>query len=156
MSRSSLRYALVLSLLFNGGVIGAVAYQAVQPGGLRAAFGESAPSNATDHLKLSVQQRQRWHALEADFMREFAAAAKEIQTHRERLISAIFADRPSAEYIEAERETISRLQSRQQQRVIEQLMKEREMLDAAQRRALADLLLERAGDADVVQGLHRN
>jgi uncharacterized membrane protein len=154
MSHSSLRYALVLSLLFNVGVIGAVGYQAVQRGSLPAVFGEPAPANAADHLKLSAQQRQRWHALEADFMREFAAAAKEIQAHRERLIRAMFSDPPSAAYIEAERQTISQLQSRQQQRVIEQLVKEREMLDAAQRRALADLLLERSADADIVQGLH--
>jgi hypothetical protein len=68
-------------------------------------------------------------------------AGREIQVHRERLVREIFAAQPDASVVERERAAIFRLQQVQQRSVIEQLLKEREMLNAKQRLALADLLL---------------
>ena len=154
MSQSSLKYAFALSLLLNIGVIGAAGYQAVKTGELWPVLRPAQPA-AAEFLRLSPEQRQRWHALEADFMREWAASTKAIAGHHEKLIRGIFSERPAIEDIEAERVAIARLQTGQQQRVIAQLLKEREILDPDQRRALADLLLQQAPEVTPVEQVHR-
>ena len=156
MSGSSLKYALTLSLLLNAGFIGAVGYQVVKYRGLPPVFTAAAQPDVADHLKLTPEQRERWHALEADFMRQYEADAKEIAARREKLIRGIFSEQPTAERIEAEREAIARLQTEQQQRVIAQLLKEREILDPNQRTALADFLLLQAPAVTPVEQVHRN
>ena len=156
MNDSSLKYALVLSLLLNAGFIGAAGYQVAKSRAWLPLSNEGPQTSAADHLKLSPEQRKRWHALEADFMREFEADAKEIAAHREKLIRGIFSDGPKAERIEAEREAIARLQTGQQRRVIAQLLREREILDPVQQRALADFLLRQAPDVTSVEQVHRN
>jgi Spy/CpxP family protein refolding chaperone len=155
MSGSSLKYALALSLLLNAGFIGAVGYQVVKNRGLPPAFTAVAPPDVADHLKLTAQQRERWHALEADFMRQYEADAKEIAARREKLIRGIFSEQPTAERIEAEREAIARLQIEQQRRVIAQILRERRILEPAQQRALADFLLRQAPDVTSVEQVHR-
>jgi hypothetical protein len=155
MSLRSLKLVLVLSLSLNAGVFGAVVYQAAKQGGLSPVFGAAAAAHAADYLKLSADQRERWRALEADFITRFKADARQIAVHRERLIREIFSESPAAERMEAERETIARLQTEQQRRVIAQLLREREMLDPAQREALADFLLLQAADVTPVERMHR-
>jgi hypothetical protein len=155
MSRSSLKFALALSLLLNAGVLGAVGYQISRHGGLPPVFGTASDAHAADYLELTPAQRERWRALEADFIARFEADAREITVHRERLIREIFSDTPALERIEAERGTIARLQTEQQQRVIAQLLREREILDAKQRHALADFLLQQTPDVTAVQRMHR-
>ena len=54
----------------------------------------------------------------------------------------IFSAQPDASVIERERAAIFALQEAQQRSVIGQLLKERDMLSAEQRLALADLLLK--------------
>jgi hypothetical protein len=88
-------------------------------------------------------------------MRRFEADAKEIGVHREKLIREIFSANPLLERIEAERNKIARLQFEQQRRVIAQLLQEREILNADQRRALADFLLQQAADPTPVERMHR-
>jgi len=154
MSHSALRYALGLSVLLNLGVIGAVGYQAAQRGALPAVV--SAEPSTPDHLKLTPDQRQRWHALEADFIREFQSDMKEIAGRRERLVREIFSERPSEERIEAEREAIARLQAQQQKRVIAQLLREREILEPSQQQALAALLLTETPAETAIERLHRS
>ena len=133
MRRSGLFYALVLSVLLNLGVVGAAGYAALTRG--------SADGDLAVHLKLDPQQRSRWHAIEESFMRELDAGWREIAQHRERLIHEVFSEAPQAARIEAERARIAELQALQQQRVIAQFLREREILNAGQRRALVDLLL---------------
>ena len=133
-SRGLMFYALLLSVLLNLGVVGAAGYRAFT--GDRAAAGELA-----DRLRLDAQQRQRWHSLEEGFVRELDAGWKEIASHREKLVREVFSETPDAARIEAERARIAQIQVQQQQRVIEQFMREREILDPVQRQALVDLLL---------------
>lgn len=132
MEHRKLKYALIVSLLLNLGVVGAAGYQALGRG------------NAVDlaaHLKLDAQQRKRWHELEQLFVRELDAGWRDIAQHRERLVREVFSERPDAARIEAERARIAQLQSEQQQRVIAQFLREREILNDEQRRVLVDLLL---------------
>ena len=156
MSRSSLMYALALSLLLNAGFIGAVGYQVAKNRALPALFTAVVQTDAAAYLELSAQQRERWHALEADFMHRYEARAKEIAARREKLIRAIFSEQPAAERIEADREAIAQLQAEQQRQVIAQLLSEREMLEPAQRDALANFLLRQDAEMSAVERMHRN
>lgn len=132
-SRGLMFYALLLSVLLNLGVVGAAGY--------RAFTDRTAPGELADRLRLDPQQRQRWHSLEESFVRELDAGWKEIASHREKLVREVFSDKPDPTRIEAERARIAQIQVQQQQRVIEQFMREREILEPAQRQALVDLLL---------------
>ena len=155
MKRSALQFALILSLLLNLGVIGAAGYLAVKRGQLPVVFdGDAKEANLPDYLKLSAGQRQQWHDLETGFLKELAAGWRQIRPHRENMINEIFSERPDRGRIEAERAAIAQLQARQQQRVIEQLLRERDMLDREQRRALAELLLRQAPSGTMVERLH--
>jgi Spy/CpxP family protein refolding chaperone len=155
MSGSSLKYALALSLLLNAGFIGAAGYQAVKNRGWPPVFTAAAQPDVAHYLKLTAEQRARWHALEDGFMRQYKADANEIAARREKLIRAIFSEQPTAERIEAERAAIARLQTEQQRRVIAQLLREREILDPDQQRALADFLLRQAPEVTGVEQAHR-
>jgi hypothetical protein len=154
MKISKLGYALLLSVLLNLGVIGGLAYHALQEGRLAQALGARAPE-LPDALGLDPAQRAKWHALEADFLGQFDAAGKALRTHREQLVHAIFSDHPDAARIEAERRAIAELQERQQQRVIAQFLKEREILDEGQRRVLAEALLAEPPATPPERQLHR-
>ncbi|MBI3042562.1 MAG: periplasmic heavy metal sensor [Betaproteobacteria bacterium] len=155
MKHTSLKLALVLSLLLNLGVIGAVAYRAIQHGQLPDAFRIGADkSNLAEMLKLDAGQRRQWEALEAGFLRELKSGWQPIRQHREALVREIFSEQPDRGRIEAERAAIAQLQSAQQQRIIEQLLRERDVLDGAQRRQLADLLLRQAPASTFEERLH--
>lgn len=147
MRRSRLFYALIVSVLLNLGVVAAAGYQALSRGGFAA-------GDLADHLKLNAQQRSRWHALEEPFMRELDAGWRDIAQHRERLIREVFSERPDAARIEAERARIAELQAVQQQRVLAQFLREREILSAEQRRALVDLLLREGPAVPQERQLH--
>jgi Spy/CpxP family protein refolding chaperone len=145
MKRPGMRFVLALSLLLNLGTIGAVAYRYAETGQFPGIFGgEAVGENLPDYLKLSPEQRRQWHALERGFLRELDADWQQIRAHRETMIGEIFSDRPDRSLIEARRAAIARLQARQQQAVIEQLLRERDILEPAQRRALAELLMRQA------------
>lgn len=145
MKRSGMQFVLLLSLLLNLGVIGAVGYRVVQHGRLPAVFsGDATQASLPDFLKLSPEQRRQWHALETGFLRELEADRRQLRDHRETMIREIFSDRPDRSRIEAERAAIAQLQTKQQQLVIEQLLKERDVLDPAQQRELAELLIRQA------------
>ena len=92
--------------------------------------------------KLDHAQRERWHAMEQTFVTTLNDVGSEIELHRERLVREIFSAQPDASVIERERAAIFTLQEAQQRNVVGQLLKEREMLNAQQRLALADLLLK--------------
>lgn len=146
MRRSALFYSLVLSVLLNLGVVGAAGYQALRGG--------PGVGDLAAHLGLDAQQRSRWHALEDSFTRELDAGWRDIAQHRERLIREVFSERPDAGRIEAERARIAELQALQQQRVIAQFLRERDILSAQQRRALVDLLLREGHPAPLERQLH--
>lgn len=150
MKPNHLRIALALSFLINLGVLGAIAY--------RSAVSGAAPAseNLPRHLQLSAQQLHRWHESEAGFLRQLGAGADEIRAHRDRMIRAIFSEKPDQDLIDGERAAIARLQDRQQQLVIAQLLRERDLLQPDQRERLARLLLSQPVAASTIEQLHRD
>lgn len=150
MKPNLLRIALVLSLLINLGVLGAIAYRSAVPPA--ASAGENLPR----HLQLSAEQLQRWHESEIGFLRQLGAGAEEIRVHRDRMIHAIFAETPDPALIDRERTAIARLQDQQQKLVIGQLLRERELLQPAQRERLAQLLLAQPVTPSPIEQLHRD
>lgn len=150
MNTHHLRIALVLSLLINLGVLGAIAYRAMAPSAPPP--GESLPR----HLQLSTEQLHRWHESEAGFLKTLGAGANEIRVHRDRMIHAIFAETPDQTLIDSERTTIARLQDEQQKLVIAQLLHERELLQPMQREQLARLLLTQPVGPTTIEQLHRD
>lgn len=155
MNRIGLKLALILSVLLNLGVAGAVAYRAIQHGewpSVPRAVGEEA--SLPDYLGLDAEQRRRWRELETGFLRELRAEWPQIRSRRESMVREIFSKQPRRDRIEADRAAIAQLQSAQQQRVIEQLLRERDVLDLEQRRKLADLLLRQAPASTFEERLH--
>lgn len=134
---------LALSLLVNAGALLGAWFQVWRAeGATELAFFGMGHERVPDYLKLDRTQRERWHAMEQDFVKALNDSGREIQTHRERLVREIFSARPDAAAMERERAAIFTLQEAQQRSVIAQLLKEREMLTPEQRAALADLLLK--------------
>jgi Spy/CpxP family protein refolding chaperone len=154
MKQTVLKFALVLSLLLNAGVIGAVAYSAYQDGQWPSMPGAKSETSLPDYLGLNAEQRRRWHELEAEFLDALKKDWGGIRNHREAMIREIFSERPDRARIESERAAVTELQSAQQQRIIEQLLRERDLLDAEQRGKLADLLLRQAPASTFEEQLH--
>ena len=156
MKRDGLKLLLALSLLLNLGVVGAVAYRAYQEGRMPDLLSRHsvAQTSLPDHLKLSGDQRRQWHELEAGFFDDLKADWRELGVHRERMIGEIFSQRPDRGRIESERMAIASLQARQQQRIIEQLLKERAILNPEQQAQLAALLKQQAPAASLEEQLH--
>ena len=142
MKGYALKLLLAASLLVNAGVLAAVWLPGWGGGGAieRAIFGmrhEQVP----EHLGLDAAQRERWRALESGFAEQLRDSDGRIQVHRERLVREILSAQPDSAAIERERAAIFELQQARQRVVIDQLLKEREMLRPEQRTALADLLI---------------
>lgn len=155
MTRSRLLlFVLILSLALNLGVLVAVGYRAL--GSANAPDSDASFAGLVDYLGLREEQQRRWREAEAVFLAKFAPRAAEIRERRDRLIRAIFADDPDPSAIESERARISALQDAQQRAVIEQLLRERELLDGAQRERLVKLLLEQPLGTGGFEQLHRD
>jgi len=154
---TTLRFALILSLLVNLGVLGAIGYRAIAPG-----EGPHGPEAGGEfrglarHLSLSDEQQRHWRETEKAFLAQLTAGAEEIRQHRDRMIREIFAGVPDVAKVETERAAIARLQDEQHRLVIEQLLREREMLDERQRGLLLELLLDQPAGASGVEQLHRD
>ncbi len=157
MKVSTLRLALALSLLVNLGALGAVGYRILGTGAAlyEAGAADSFPRLAR-YLSLSAEQQRRWHEAENTFIGLLADSGEEILERRNRLIDEVFADTPDAARIEAERTHIAQLQDERQRIVIEQLLREREILDAGQRDRLAQLLRSQPPDVSGFEQLHRD
>ena len=148
MQHRGLVLALVISVMVNLGAVGAAGYRVLVPHG-------SGATELASLLKLDAAQRTRWHNLEQNFVRELDAGWQEIARHREALVREVFSEQPNPARIEAERARIAELQTQQQQRVIAQFLQEREILSAAQRRELIELLLREEQAAPRERQLHR-
>ncbi len=146
-----IRTLLAVSLALNLGILAALV--------LRPARVAPPPAPAVhlpDYLALTPGQRMRWDALEAPFLHDLSSNWDDIRHRREALVRHIFAAAPDRAAIDAEQAAIARLQAAQQQRVITQLLAERELLDTAQRERLLQLLLGRyAQEATEEELLHR-
>lgn len=151
MKPNTLRVALMLSLLLNAGVLGAVVYRIVAPAGTPAAG-----LNLPRHLQLSPEQLSRWQASETTFLAQLGATAHDIRRHRDRLVRAVFSETSDPAAIETERATIAQLQDEQQKLVIRQLLLERDLLNPSQREQLAQLLLAQPVGPSTIEQLHRD
>lgn len=136
------RYLLVVSLALNLGIVAALVIRPSPPGPADTAA-QPPHLNLPDYLGLSAEQRAQWQQLEPAFLHALAANWQDIRQHREALVRHIFAATPNRAAIDAEQAAIAALQEAQQQRVIAQLLAERDVLDAQQRKRLMDLLLSR-------------
>lgn len=148
MKTHLLRLALILSLLVNAGVLGAVVWRGL-------ASGDAFPG-LPRYLQLDERQQRHWHESEAAFLARLAAGAGEVRGHRDRMIAEIFAANPDHARIDAERAAIARLQDEQQQLVVGQLLRERELLTPLQRERLAKLLSEQPVGPSPFERLHRD
>ena len=153
MSRRNLIHLLALSLLLNVGVMGGVVIQSVANDNAEK-VAQRGHTFLANYLQLSESQLSLWRAKEGRFLSELDIAWQDIAAHRMRMIWEIFSDQPNAERVEAERAAIARLQEQQQRVVIAQLMEERKILNAAQRDALADYLIEQNPFGSLEQMLH--
>ena len=141
--------ALLLSVALNLGVLGAVLLDRLGPG---ASATQAPPLHRI--LALDEAQRARWEAVEAPFLQQFEVAAVRLERHRHALVGALFAEAIDPLRIEAERAAIAELQQDQQRLIIEQLIAEREILDARQRQQLLGLLLAQPPARTTVEDLH--
>ncbi len=135
MTRRTLKLALACSLALNVGVLGALVYRAYE---------HAAPPQVAlvEELALTPTQREAWESAEKRFLADLEADTTALKEHRTRLVREIFGPEPDPAMIEAQRQAIARLQQKQQQRVIAQLLAERELLDPAQRVRLAEIVLQ--------------
>ena len=153
MSAHFPRRLLAVSLLVNLGVLVAALWSQLASDGLPVPSG--AQTSLTRDLQLSSQQLQRWHDAEAPFLALLRASSEAIGEQRDRLIRGIFAAETDAAGIEAARVRIAELQGEQQRLVIEQLLREREILQPAQRERLATILLSQPVGPLGLDQLHR-
>lgn len=153
MSNTTLRNALVLSVLVNVGVLAGLGWQKLSRDGLPMPSG--APTELSRELQLSASQLQRWHDAEAPFLAYLRASNASLGEHRNRLIEAIFAEQVDRAVIDAERAKIAELQNEQQRLLIDQLLQEREILEPQQRARLAQVLTQQSFGADSIEQLHR-
>lgn len=149
MNVAILRLALIVSLLFNLGVLGALGWQ--QLGGR---LNESGLPLLVRELQLDDLQQQQWRDIEAPFLLELNRSTLAIQQQRNQLIDSLFAEQLDAERIRIAQNVLAELQNRQQQLVMEQLLREREILDASQRQHLARLLTRQSPLPSDVEALH--
>lgn len=156
MNRTVWKWLLAVSLSLNIGIIGTVVIHQLRP--LPQVNSTQPPHvNLPDYLQLSNEQRQRWQQLESVFLQDIVANWHEIRKQRETLVRHIFAATPQRAAIDAEQARIAALQDSQQQRVITQLLAERDLLNESQRAKLMALLLSRyAQEATEEELLHRN
>ena len=153
MSHTTLRTALLLSLLLNFGILAAALWQKLQHDGLPMPSG--APTELSRELQLSASQLQRWHDAEAPFLAYLRSANRTLDDHRNRLIEAIFAEPLDRALIDAEQAKIAELQNELQRLLIEQLLLEREILEPQQRAKLVRILTQQPVDAGAIEQLHR-
>jgi Spy/CpxP family protein refolding chaperone len=155
MRGSGMLFALILSALLNIGVVGAVVNRTIQLGHFPPLFsGHTSEPSLAEYLKLTPDQHQKWHAMEVGFLQGLKADWQQIGTHRENMIQEIFSEQPDRTRIEAERAALAQLQGAQQQRIIEQLLKERTILTREQQAALAKLLTQQAPASTLEERLH--
>lgn len=150
------RYLLIASLALNLGIVSALVLRPSPPRPADIAA-QPAHLNLQDYLELTADQRVQWKQLEPAFLQALASNWRDIRQHREALVRHIFAAAPDRTAIDAEQAAIAGLQGAQQQRVIAQLLAERNVLDEPQRKRLMDLLLSRYSEETTEEEqLHRD
>lgn len=153
MTRNTWKLLLAASLALNIGFAATVAYKQWQ----NTRTGPKASISLPEQLGLNPTQRERWQSIEQGFITDLTANWEHIRMSRKALIDEIFSEHPDRTRIDTMQIDIATLQNAQQQRVITQLLAERELLDAPQRATLKALLLSRHSEqASEEEQLHKN
>ena len=145
MSHSTLRGTLALSLLLNAGFVGTLIWQQATTDGLPLPSGT--PTELTRQLGLNADQLGRWHDSNVTYLAYLRAAEKAVAQSRNGLLTSILDADAEPQVVEAERARFAELQQAQQQLAIDQLLREREILDAEQRRRFITLLAQQPAAA---------
>ena len=147
MKTSTLRGALALSLLVNCGVLGTLAWQKLQTDGLPMPSG--APTELSRQLELSANQLGRWHDGQAPYLAQLHALDSEFDAQRGRLLEALLGEQVDPAQVAREQAKLSELREARQQLQIDQLLSERELLDAHQRQKLVNFLARQNASAEL-------
>ncbi|MCW3147143.1 periplasmic heavy metal sensor [Stutzerimonas stutzeri] len=147
MNTSTLRGALALSLLVNCGVLGTLAWQKLQTDGLPMPSG--APTELSRQLELSANQLGRWHDGQAPYLAQLHALDSEFDAQRGRLLEALLGEQVDPAQVAREQAKLSELREARQQLQIDQLLSERELLDARQRQKLVNFLARQNASAEL-------
>ena len=152
MKTTTLKLALGLSVLFNLGVLTALGWQQL------AGYLPSLPSEPllVRELQLDEQQRQQWLSHEAPFLHELNESSLTISQRRDELIDSIFAEQLDDQRIANAQSALAEQQNHQQRLVVEQLLRERAILNPAQRQRLAQLLTRDSALSSQVDMLHND
>lgn len=154
MNTHLLRNALLLSVLLNIALLGAAGWQKLRHDGLPMPSG--AATELSRQLQLNSNQLQRWHNSEAPFLAYLRASNASLDEHRRRLIQAIFSEPMDRALIDSEQAKIAQLQYEQQRLLIDQWIAERAILEAPQRKRLADILSKQSLSPASIEQLHRS
>ncbi|MBV6272686.1 periplasmic heavy metal sensor [Alcaligenaceae bacterium CGII-47] len=139
MTPNTWKRLLAISLALNIGFAATVTYKQWQ----NTRVSTQASISLPEQLGLSPTQREHWQRIEQGFITDLKTNWDHIRVGRKALIDEIFSTHPDRTRIDAIQADIAALQSAQQQRVIAQLLAERELLDVTQQAALKALLLSR-------------
>jgi hypothetical protein len=145
MSHSTLRGTLALSLLLNAGFVGTLVWQQATTDGLSLPSG--APTELTRQLGLNADQLGRWHDSNVTYLAYMRAAEEAVAQSRNGLLRSILDAATESPEVEAERARFVELQQAQQQLAIDQLLRERDILDGEQRRRFITLLAQQPAAA---------
>ncbi|HCH77788.1 MAG TPA: hypothetical protein DFM08_15040 [Pseudomonas sp.] len=147
MNTSTLRGALALSLLVNFGVLGTLAWQKLQTDGLPMPSG--APTELSRQLELSVNQLGRWHDGQAPYLARLHTLDSDLDAQRGKLLQALLGEQVDPAQVAREQAKLSELREARQQLQIDQLLSERELLDARQRQKLVNFLARQNASAEL-------
>lgn len=147
MKTSTLRGALALSLLVNCGVLGTLAWQKLQTDGLPMPSG--APTELSRQLELSVNQLGRWHDGQAPYLARLHTLDSDLDAQRGKLLQALLGEQVDPAQVAREQAKLSELREARQQLQIDQLLSERELLDARQRQKLVNFLARQNASAEL-------
>ncbi len=141
------RYFIFLTLL-NLGILLAIVW---------ASWGStSKPPILANYLQLDAEQVMHWRQAEQAFLVQLETNENAIKQQRNTLIEAVFADDLSLDDVHLARQTLAQLQNKQQEIVVEQLLAERTILNARQRKSLQELLIQQPMHASQYEQLHKS
>lgn len=151
MNESKTRTYFIFLTLLNLSILLAIAWSS----GGRAWSTTTAPVLA-NYLQLDAEQVLYWRQAEQTFLAQLQGNENAIKQQRNALIETVFADDLNVDDVHVARQSLAQLQSQQQEIVIEQLLAERAILTARQRRLLQEILIQQPIHTSQYEQLHKS
>ncbi|WP_205341727.1 periplasmic heavy metal sensor [Denitrificimonas caeni] len=151
MNESNARTYFVFLTLLNLSILLAIAWSSWG----RAWSPTTAPVLA-NYLQLDAEQVLYWRQAEQTFLVQLQSNESAIKQQRNALIEAVFADDLNVDDVHVARQSLAQLQNQQQEIVIEQLLAERAILTARQRRVLQEILIQQPIHTSQYEQLHKS